>query len=126
MSFQNKWMKQEKAIDDEVYKSERAKAIAEKNREENKRRKEEKAAKQRDKYGKSTKEKEKEKTKYETPQISPMRQEMLKRLALNSDASLQEIKKAYHLLALQYHPDKFNGSDAKFKEILQAYEYLLK
>ncbi len=51
---------------------------------------------------------------------------MLKRLGLQSDASLQAIKKAYHSLALQYHPDKFNGNDTKFKEVLHAYEYLTK
>jgi hypothetical protein len=50
MSFQNKCMKHEKNIDDEIYKSEKAKATAEKNREKNKRRKEEKARKQREKY----------------------------------------------------------------------------
>lgn len=43
------------------------------------------------------------------------------------DITLHKLKKIYHKLALQNHPDK-NGntieSNEKFKEIQQAYEYL--
>ncbi len=48
-------------------------------------------------------------------------------LELEPSASLQEIKKTYRRLALQYHPDK-NSNDpyatARFTEIKEAYEVL--
>ena len=47
-------------------------------------------------------------------------------LNLPSGASLEEIKKAYHKLALKFHPDKNKARSAeeKFKQINEAYEYL--
>jgi hypothetical protein len=48
-------------------------------------------------------------------------------LELNSTASQEEIKKSYRRLALKYHPDKNFGdksSEARFKEIQEAYEML--
>ena len=45
-------------------------------------------------------------------------------LNIDHDASTSNIKKAYHKLAKKYHPDKFKGSDAKFKNINFAYEIL--
>ena len=48
-------------------------------------------------------------------------------LGVNPKASDNELRKAYHRLALQFHPDK-NGEDpeaeTKFKEIAEAYEVL--
>jgi len=43
------------------------------------------------------------------------------------DADADQIKKAYRKLAMQYHPDRNNGSaeaEGKFKEISEAYEVL--
>lgn len=42
-------------------------------------------------------------------------------LGVNKDSSKDYIKRAYHLLANQYHPDKINGSEKRFKEINEAY-----
>lgn len=51
-------------------------------------------------------------------------------LGVSTDATEQEVRKAYRKLALQYHPDKISdedqkvGSETKFKEITAAYEVL--
>lgn len=45
-------------------------------------------------------------------------------LGVNKDASADEIKKAFRRQAVQHHPDKEGGDEAKFKEINEAYEVL--
>jgi DnaJ-class molecular chaperone len=47
-------------------------------------------------------------------------------LGVSKTATVDEIKKAYRKLAVQYHPDKNKSKEAeeKFKEINQAYEVL--
>lgn len=45
-------------------------------------------------------------------------------LGVTKGASADEIKKAFRRLAVQYHPDKEGGDEAKFKEINEAYEVL--
>ena len=47
---------------------------------------------------------------------------------LNSDATAEEIKKAYRKLALRFHPDKNPGNhfaENKFKEVSVAYQTLI-
>ena len=45
-------------------------------------------------------------------------------LGVGKNASDDEIKKAFRKLAVQYHPDKEGGDEAKFKEANEAYEVL--
>lgn len=55
------------------------------------------------------------------------KQDFYKLLGVEKNAPAADIKKAYHRLAKQYHPDKNPGdktSEGKFKEISEAYEIL--
>jgi molecular chaperone DnaJ len=45
-------------------------------------------------------------------------------LGVSKSATADEIKRAYRKLAMQHHPDKHGGDDAKFKELGEAYEVL--
>ena len=45
-------------------------------------------------------------------------------LKIGSDASPEEVKKAYRCLAREKHPDAEKGSDEKFKELQKAYDVL--
>lgn len=52
-------------------------------------------------------------------------------LGLSPGADAKTVKSAYRKLAMQYHPDRYRGSDAdgaarRFREITQAYEALTK
>lgn len=45
-------------------------------------------------------------------------------LGVSKDASADEIKKAFRRKAIELHPDKQGGDEAKFKEVNEAYEVL--
>jgi hypothetical protein len=45
-------------------------------------------------------------------------------LGVTKSATADEIKRAYRKLALEYHPDRHNGDDTKFKGISEAYAVL--
>ena len=53
-----------------------------------------------------------------------MNKDHYKTLGVDKNASSEEIKKAFRKLALEHHPDKTGGQDAKFKEINEAYSTL--
>ena len=53
-----------------------------------------------------------------------MQKDYYKILGVEKNASQEEIKKAYYKLAHQYHPDKKEGNESKFKEINEAYQIL--
>jgi hypothetical protein len=51
----------------------------------------------------------------------------VKRLGLpNCDITIQDVKKAYHILALKWHPDKCTdpNAGARFREICESYQWL--
>lgn len=45
-------------------------------------------------------------------------------LGVSKTATADEIKRAYRKAAMEHHPDKHGGDDAKFKELGEAYEVL--
>lgn len=45
-------------------------------------------------------------------------------LGISKSASADEIKKAFRKKAIEFHPDKQGGDEAKFKEVNEAYEVL--
>lgn len=45
-------------------------------------------------------------------------------LGIPEESGIDEIKKAYRKLAVQYHPDKGAGNEDKFREIQAAYELI--
>ena len=47
-------------------------------------------------------------------------------LGLTPSASKDEIEEAYHVLALQHHPDMHNGDDAMFCQLQAAYAAALR
>lgn len=53
-----------------------------------------------------------------------MSKDYYKVLGVNKGASQDDIKKAFRKLAHEYHPDKTGGTEAKFKEINEAYQVL--
>lgn len=53
-----------------------------------------------------------------------MSKDYYKILGISRNASKEEIKRAYRRLAHQYHPDKRDGDEKKFKEINEAYQIL--
>lgn len=53
-----------------------------------------------------------------------MPKDYYKVLGVSKNASGEEIKKAYRKLAHEHHPDKKGGTEAKFKEINEAYQVL--
>ena len=53
-----------------------------------------------------------------------MKKDYYEILGIKKDASKEEIKKAFRVLAHKHHPDKKDGDEAKFKEANEAYQTL--
>ncbi len=53
-----------------------------------------------------------------------MAKDLYELLGVAKNASQDEIKKSFRKLAHQYHPDKSNGDEKKFKEVNAAYQIL--
>lgn len=53
-----------------------------------------------------------------------MSKDYYEKLGVSKSSSKDEIKKAFHKLAMKHHPDKNGGDDSKFKEINEAYQTL--
>lgn len=53
-----------------------------------------------------------------------MSESYYKILNVSENASVEEIKKNYRKLSLEFHPDRPNGNAEKFKQINEAYEVL--
>lgn len=53
-----------------------------------------------------------------------MSKDYYKALGVEKNASPEDIKKAFKKLAMQHHPDRQGGNEAKFKEINEAYQVL--
>ncbi len=53
-----------------------------------------------------------------------MSKDYYKTLGVDKNASEEQIKKAFRKLAHEYHPDKSQGNETRFKEINEAYQIL--
>lgn len=53
-----------------------------------------------------------------------MKRDYYETLGVGKSASADEIKKAFRKKAIEHHPDKEGGDEAKFKEVNEAYEVL--
>ena len=53
-----------------------------------------------------------------------MTKDYYKVLGVPRNATREDIKKAYRMLAHKFHPDKEGGNEARFKEINEAYQVL--
>lgn len=61
---------------------------------------------------------------YYQPRQDDLRTKYLRVLGISVEMSKNEIKTVYRKLVLKYHPDK-GGSPEKFRQIQEAYEYLM-